>query len=131
MYNHYQKYHDHLRSYKWKKLRTLALEHAGHKCTKCGSTYKLEVHHLTYIRLGKEQLRDLQVLCMVCHERTHNPVEQTVHELYEYTMENRAKALANPTMFSVDDKTGRILRKVTTRRPKPVVRMEDFTLDEK
>ena len=130
MHTH-QKYHEHLRSYKWKKLRAAALERAGHQCSICKNTYKLEVHHLTYARLGNETLRDLQVLCMVCHARIHTPTNRHVYEIYEDTLEHRALARAHPTLFSIEDKTGRIIRKVTTRRPKPIVRIEDFTLDEK
>lgn len=32
---------------------------------------RLQVHHLTYIRLGNEDLSDLQVLCLGCHRRRH------------------------------------------------------------
>jgi hypothetical protein len=29
------------------------------------------VHHLSYRRLGREQMRDLVLLCLPCHDRVH------------------------------------------------------------
>lgn len=126
----YHKYQEYLRSYKWKKFRQLALEHAHHKCSKCGTTYKLEVHHLTYDRLGHEKLHDVAVLCMVCHERAHNPTEKDLREQYEHHLKTRELRPTNHALFNVNDKTGRITRKITRRRPQHKVTLEDFTGDE-
>lgn len=35
------------------------------------STLNMQVHHLTYERLGKETFSDLVVICDECHERLH------------------------------------------------------------
>ncbi len=41
----------------------------GKKCERCGySSARLEVHHLTYERFGRERLGDLRVLCKTCHD---------------------------------------------------------------
>lgn len=37
----------------------------------CQSRFRLQVHHKTYARLGKERLEDLQVLCFNCHKLIH------------------------------------------------------------
>ena len=37
----------------------------------CGVKHRLQVHHLTYERLGNERDEDLKVLCWACHEREH------------------------------------------------------------
>lgn len=67
----YQKY---INSAQWKRLRKYAIEQAGGVCQQCGVTKysrALEVHHLTYERLGKERLSDLKVLCDICHKGKH------------------------------------------------------------
>lgn len=127
----YHKYQEYLRSYKWRKLRQLALEHTHHRCSSCGSTYKLEVHHRTYDRLGNEKLSDLQVLCMICHQRAHNPTAEDIRQQYEERLKVMETRPTNPYLFNVNDKTGRITRKITTRRPKYIPSIEDFTLDKK
>lgn len=46
----------------------MALNFYGKKCFACGSRRgPLHIHHLTYVRLGNEQLRDLRPLCVPCH----------------------------------------------------------------
>lgn len=63
--------------------RATALLQSGYQCADCGLivfpherhvhilAYQLEVHHLTYIRLGNEREDDLCVLCKECHMRRH------------------------------------------------------------
>lgn len=64
----YQRY---LQSAAWKTTRRLALERNGYRCSGCDETEHLEVHHLTYERLGHERPTDLMVLCGFCHAREH------------------------------------------------------------
>jgi len=56
-----------LRSDHWQEVRRKKLKQAGYKCEACGQKVKLDIHHLTYERLGKERLSDLQALCRSCH----------------------------------------------------------------
>ena len=58
-----------LGSAEWQCTRALAIVRAGGRCQQCGSTRSLEVHHLTYERLGWEYPSDLECLCSVCHNR--------------------------------------------------------------
>jgi 5-methylcytosine-specific restriction endonuclease McrA len=37
----------------------------------CLSRERLEVHHLSYARLGREELSDLITLCHECHKAVH------------------------------------------------------------
>jgi hypothetical protein len=56
----------------WREFRQLALDFHGRRCFRCG--YKglfLNVHHLTYERLGNEHISDVVVLCRDCHRREH------------------------------------------------------------
>lgn len=61
-------YRSYIRSDAWRALRGQALRRAGHRCSWCGTSKRLHVHHRTYKRLGHEQPRDLQVLCCRCHK---------------------------------------------------------------
>lgn len=78
--NFYEKY---LASPQWKQRRLQAFERAGGRCERCGSAVKLEVHHLTYDRLGREELSDLLVVCKPCHLREDElRIEQTESDRY-------------------------------------------------
>lgn len=62
-----------LRSKAWRDRRMEAIEKAGFRCHACGrrewDTSKLQVHHLSYDRLGREEDEDLEVWCERCHRR--------------------------------------------------------------
>jgi hypothetical protein len=65
-----QLYEKHLKSTQWKNVRLDLFRLRGRKCEACGkSSSRLEVHHLTYERLGKELLSDLKIVCKMCHEK--------------------------------------------------------------
>ena len=64
------------RSPAWEAKRQAKFRQVGQRCQKCrrwkhqlGPGEWLEVHHLTYKRLFRERLSDLQVLCNTCHGR--------------------------------------------------------------
>jgi 5-methylcytosine-specific restriction endonuclease McrA len=68
------------RSHHWRRLRKKLLEARRYRCEHCGKEdpyrdekrgFRLHVHHLTYERLGKERLEDLQALCRDCHRLAH------------------------------------------------------------
>ncbi|MBA1335853.1 MAG: hypothetical protein HPY66_1671 [Firmicutes bacterium] len=64
-------YHDYLQTDHWKEFRQAALDHYGRKCSYCGRKTSLNVHHLTYERLGCEELSDVTILCKECHMKEH------------------------------------------------------------
>lgn len=64
----YQRY---LASARWKQKRLVVLQRAQYCCERCGERQRLEVHHLTYDRLGAEHPNDLMVLCRPCHSQCH------------------------------------------------------------
>lgn len=66
-----QKYEDYINSSAWCRKRDAALDHHGHYCTACGRDKSLQVHHLTYKRLGSEEMSDLMPLCDSCHSFVH------------------------------------------------------------
>jgi 5-methylcytosine-specific restriction endonuclease McrA len=55
----------------WKKKAQEKRDLVGNKCELCNLENNLQVHHLTYERLGKELMEDLQVLCGDCHMKVH------------------------------------------------------------
>jgi hypothetical protein len=73
-------YHDYLQSDWWQDVRSQRLGWAGRRCEyhewktgkRCRAVTGLDVHHLTYDRLGEEDWRtDLIVLCRRHHYQIH------------------------------------------------------------
>jgi len=54
---------NYMRSPKFNRLRKKLVRLHGYKCAHCGATYNLNVHHITYARLGDELVSDLALLC--------------------------------------------------------------------
>lgn len=79
-------YHDYINSAAWKKKRQLALKIHGDKCKICGTGRRLQVHHKTYKRLGRERISDLQILCFDCHAMEHDNKVATDSLTQEYQM---------------------------------------------
>jgi len=52
----------------WWSIRKQVLARDNFKCTKCGSTEKLEIHHKR--SKGGNGLDNLETLCQKCHEET-------------------------------------------------------------
>ena len=64
-------YAEYLGSDHWKDVRARKLEAIGFCCESCSTKSYLQVHHLTYSRVGAERLGDLMVLCGRCHSFAH------------------------------------------------------------
>lgn len=71
----YIPYYEYLQSDHWQETRQQALDRAGNACQLCKSTDRLDVHHNTYERLGRELPQDLIVLCHDCHGRFHHKMD--------------------------------------------------------
>lgn len=68
-----ERYNEYLKSAEWKHKRKSKLKQANFKCDGCGEKYgMLEVHHLTYDRVGMELLSDLAAYCINCHRIAHD-----------------------------------------------------------
>lgn len=62
-------YIEYIRSPRWRAKRQQAFKFYGKKCYACRQRKRvMHVHHLTYARLGHEQMSDLMVLCKECHD---------------------------------------------------------------
>lgn len=64
-------YRDYLKSPQWRRKRRKALRHYGRRCTVCGATERLQVHHRHYRTLFRESMADLDLLCDGCHSNHH------------------------------------------------------------
>jgi hypothetical protein len=68
-------YATYLQTAHWSDQRAAALEKSGGRCQWCEQEgtpeAPLDVHHLTYERLGEERAEDLIALCRYCHARWH------------------------------------------------------------
>lgn len=68
-------YKELLKSPKWKNKRSKILKRDKKKCTKCGCTAELEVHHIWYITGNlpwEVPNKYLTTLCRDCHQKEHD-----------------------------------------------------------
>lgn len=61
-------YHTYLASREWSLLREEVRKRSGNTCEHCFMAPQQAVHHLTYERIGHEELEDLLAVCNPCHE---------------------------------------------------------------
>lgn len=55
----------------WQRKCQRAYQRYGRTCQACRVRAAVQVHHMTYKRLGREKLEDLRVLCDTCHRCMH------------------------------------------------------------
>jgi len=61
-----------LNSYSYRKLRSDVLERDDWRCQYCGSSDRLQVHHIRWRgRLGDDTDENLITLCADCHSGIH------------------------------------------------------------
>lgn len=66
-------YPEYLKTTHWQELRSKKIKQAGFRCQVCNTPkVTLHVHHRTYENRGQEDMRDLIVLCAVCHQTFHD-----------------------------------------------------------
>lgn len=68
----YQRY---LASREWALKREAVRERSGSRCEHCFRGPQQAVHHLTYERIGREQMTDLMAVCNPCHEWLSGKIE--------------------------------------------------------
>jgi 5-methylcytosine-specific restriction endonuclease McrA len=64
-------YHEYIRSEAWREKRRDVILRACGVCERCGLWPVVNVHHLTYDRVGNELLEDLLGVCSRCHREFH------------------------------------------------------------
>lgn len=88
-YSDNSRYREYMESEKWRMIAEQRLKIDGYKCQGCGSrgssTNPLEVHHLTYGHLYREEqdgkiYTDLVTVCHCCHKNLHRIMERITDE---------------------------------------------------
>lgn len=73
------RYHDYtarLASSGWREFSQKLRQLGGNTCTMCGSTHRIQVHHMRYSRLGTpHEWKDCCLLCDPCHDAYHARVK--------------------------------------------------------
>jgi hypothetical protein len=64
-------YERYLLSPEWRERRAAGMRRARGMCEGCGKARAVQVHHLTYTRVGREMLFDLVAVCDPCHDEIH------------------------------------------------------------
>lgn len=67
-----ERYYEYLQSEEWHNKRISVLERDRHACVLSGRRDKLQIHHLTYDRVGCEELSDLVTLNKTVHYAIHD-----------------------------------------------------------
>ena len=84
-------YKEYIKSNKWKKKRKELIDSIGYACEQCGVEHHLHVHHKTYKNLGNEPLKDLQLLCRMCHLSKHDHNFEKVFKTKKKTRKKKPK----------------------------------------
>ncbi len=112
-----------LNSSGWRTRRNAALKDAKYRCSACGSGRNLQVHHLTYERLGAELDEDLRVVCGDCHQQTHiAEMEESDGKVY---LKIARQALNDDPFARISD----LAEDVKTRCAKLKIRYEAHQVD--
>lgn len=72
-------YAQYLKTDHWQRVRIRRIKIAEFRCEHCGGDGLLEVHHLTYARIRKEQMADLMALCSRCHRLIEDSIRESGH----------------------------------------------------
>lgn len=71
-------YSAYLRSKHWRlfKKKFKTSKYYRGKCFICSRDKMLHLHHITYVRIGKERLTDVIELCKCCHRNVHKALDK-------------------------------------------------------
>ena len=119
-------YKDYLNSEEWKERRNSQIQMDG-CCRFCGKKEGLQVHHISYERIGDEIPGfDLITLCRGCHERLHEVIKKykPKSEIAKREYQEAAKIATNEIYGHWVDSAGKILAEATMEievEPKRIV----------
>jgi 5-methylcytosine-specific restriction endonuclease McrA len=79
-YRYYKSYRRYLQSEEWKELKRMRAFLDDNKCTRCGSTDRLQCHHKNYkgIEDMSFSLSQLETVCESCHKKIHKKYSKSV-----------------------------------------------------
>lgn len=65
-------YVEYIQSDRWGAFRERIIAERGRRCERCGAEDGVRhVHHKTYQRFGREIPADVEILCVLCHDKEH------------------------------------------------------------
>ncbi|WP_353265854.1 HNH endonuclease [Gemmatimonas sp.] len=91
------RYRHYLASNAWTLRKAGVHRRADGKCEMCSASSRLDVHHVDYTRVGKEQVEDLRLLCRSCHgiqHATKRPPHLPLNAATKQRLRDRAEAKA-------------------------------------
>lgn len=71
---------------RWKERKAAYYKKHGKKCAACLETNNVDLHHMTYKRLGNEWDEDLVPLCRNCHNAFHREFPGKGRKMKKQTM---------------------------------------------
>ena len=119
------RYDAYLNSPHWQQKRQESLAHYGAKCMVCSSTERLQVHHRHYLHIGREQTKDLLVLCGACHSlihRQHKIGTAKFHKLNKAIMRGYASIVDGCLVPDPAKRDAWVAADVAERRAKRAIR---------
>jgi hypothetical protein len=104
---------------RWKEKRLKILERDGNRCTQCGTTYRLQAHHLIYEDTDPWESRDedLITLCTYCHNEWHKNNKPSNREYsieFMTNMNDGLHAVADTKVTSSKKITNFVIKDVLT-----------------
>lgn len=78
--------HDYMLQYPpdWEDRRKKLRELHPYECVKCGSDYRLQIHHIIPLsKGGSNRVSNLQFVCRSCHLKLHRQEEDGFEEIYK------------------------------------------------
>ena len=99
-----EEYNKLLKDPRWKAKRLEILERDGNKCTNCGTTSGLQVHHKVYendIFPWEYRDDDLITLCTGCHKIYHQQEGNKYRSYYAGVSQSRTYNKGEPSEFSL------------------------------
>lgn len=71
-------YNSYIKGPRWAAKREAYFNAFGKYCRACLTTYgPIQLHHMTYDRLGRERMSDLIALCTKCHREVESLYRKT------------------------------------------------------
>lgn len=92
-------YETYITSAAWRERRRQFALHHPPKCP-CGSRTRLELHHRTYERLGRELDEDLMWLCARCHRLAEVLIKRGVTDRADPYVVSGQRPMASPTALA-------------------------------
>ena len=99
-----------VRSSEWAEMRAAWYGRNARACRRCGERNRIELHHATYERLGRELDADLVPLCRSCHLEFHRRHHGKLHLTEAFCREDPAMRLAYGDVRSMTKRQKRELK---------------------